>query len=124
MFCIYRDKNYEIDQIEIDEMESEDTENTSATANTVDSKVVSKGGRPQIPYSQNKITQKQLKIEPLKRQLADFCKKEDIPMYELLGNLGKWYYNQNQQKDPTKANMFGKISKGENPFTDELPADR
>ena len=83
--------------------------------------IFSKGGRPAIPYTQNKITQKHAKIASLRKQLSQFCLKEELNMYELLGDIGEWHYNRN---DHIRARMFGKIAKGETPFVDVVPPDR
>ena len=106
--------------------DSENVENEShlepeAGPSTV--KTPMKRGRPSKPFSELGKDAKLAKIDEHKK-LDSLTKKLDVPMSEVLGRIGRKHYS-GMEKDPSKAKMFDKIAKGEDPYKDcSLSADK
>ena len=107
--------------------DSENVENEShsepeAGPSTVKSPV--KRGRPSKPFSELGKDAKLAKIDEEHKKLDSLTKKLDVPMSEVLGRIGRKHYS-GMEKDPSKAKMFDKIAKDEDPFKDcSLSADK
>ena len=74
------------------------------------------GGRPKKLFKDlTSTTAKHDRLRPILDKCLRFCEDEEIPLDELLGHLGKYYYN-SVGDDFKKAKMFTTIANGDDPF--------
>ena len=76
----------------------------------------SRGGRPKKLFKDlTSTTTKHDRLRPILDTILLFCEDEEVPLDQLLGELGKYYYN-SVGDDFKKARMFSTIANGDDPF--------
>ena len=74
------------------------------------------GGRPKKLFKNlTSTTAKHDRLRPILDNLLHFCETEELPLDELLGHLGKYYYH-TVGDNFKKAKMFATIANGDDPF--------